>query len=849
MIIVNKEITKNELLKEMAIQLHLPDPTLSLEIESLPNFLNTPVAFTIFNYQISNFPKTVFWLSYNPQILEFLHNCQANFPPNFLASQLPLLTTQEPQFSQEYLSLISQEFENVEEPVEEEPPKIKIVESINEDVNFERVSDFTTQDNRFINFSNLKKKPEEAPKGFQNEFPGEKNFDDSEQKSQRVVKNRKKIDFNFPISEQLKNISDYESLSVRNLFRQKTYNSSSLIRDGKEINSEIPENYDTRRSNSKTQIPQKKSQNRFFKIFFPNKNKPKRSKVEFDFTDFDNFNPKPSKFSQKENAKINTDKTETENYFHSKKNPAQKPFQNQPQNQFESQSYQDQFQESTKETRAEAKNFAPNQNEFPSQGFNSASNFTENDSRINQKTSQNQGFNPNSFNPFSGLNSNFGNSQKKASNFENSNPANNSHNPEKQNKKFIKTKPFPENFSSTKENSRVRFQNDVFSDFSKKKLKNFWNSFLLKKNVLVLGISSSSIAIFIFLFFVSFFPTQAYTLEISPVGGVGETELELNLQQFESKNLLFENQNSVIPTGKEEIKLPKAIGKVQLINRGNRPVFLTNGGFLLTSKDRVYYQLPLGNSSTLSIPAGNQNNPIEVQIEAEEAGNNYNLDKDEILTITNLKGEGVCDNCFGKVLESVKNTKPNPSAIISEEDKKNLIAKANAEIVTKIEKEAQEMNKNNTLSDQSWFKTLDKNEIFVGEVGKPASELKLTTKMNINLFGLKNSQIFRLLKEKNDKIFQASGFQIISSSGWDSENKSIKVKISYNYSQYDNLSTDEILTELAQSPVSEVQKKFQARYAGLKKIQKEETGIKVPGITPRVNIDIIKNENIDVNNK
>ena len=782
MIVITKLTTKSELLKEMANQLMAPDNSLHLDVEFLPNFLNTVVAFTIFNYQISNFPKPVFWLSYDAQIVHFLHNCQASFPPNFLAAQQPLLTTQTPEFSKEYLSLVSQEFENTQniatdlqafepsnleeldfegvktEEIEPIIPKIKSVESFFE--NSEQVSDFTNKQNSFIDFAKVNpKKPNlNLQQEFQQEFANQR---------QQV---RKKIDFNFPISEQLKNISEYESLSTKNLFRQNRYNRSSLIQGGRLGKAE-------------------NSQQNWFSS--------------------------PVKIWQNIWQKKNSDSDlfSNNNFI----NPQPEIQKNRNSNQ-----------------RDSSANFVVNQNQ-KSENFHNFSD--QNSQNINQ----------------------FGGEISKESSFYQKFAQNqNSQNSQKQpkNQALNKSKnSIPEKIPNSKV-SKIRFHKDIFANFNQNRFSQFWSHLWnnlfggswLKKSILMAGSASFGIAILIFFFFVSFFPTQAYTLEISPVQSTSVVEFELNLQQFETKNLILESQVQTIPSGKENIQLPKAVGKVQLINRANSPIFLTNGGFLLISKERVYFQLPSGNSGTITIPANNVSKPLEVQIEAENKGENYNLPIGETLSITNLKGEGVCDNCFAKTVEEIKNTKPNPANIISENDKKSLLEKANLEISDKIDIEVENMNKNGNLSDKNWLKTLDKTQTFIGETGKPASELKLTTKSNLNLFGLKNNQIFRLLKEKNDKIFQANNFQIVSSSGWDSESKIVKVKISYNFSQYENLSTDEILEELSQKPVNEVQKKFQAKYSGLRAIQKEEKGLKVPGITPRINIDIIKNNKVDVNN-
>ena len=151
MLIITNQITKTELLKEMSNSLANSETSLHLEVESLPNFLNTGVAFTIFNYQISNFPKPVFWLSYDNSIVQFLHNCHAKFPPNFLEAQQPLLTAANSELFSQYLDLdnLSSELESTLE--EQKIEKLDTEEKLNlQHKNYKLVENFEELSNQTI---------------------------------------------------------------------------------------------------------------------------------------------------------------------------------------------------------------------------------------------------------------------------------------------------------------------------------------------------------------------------------------------------------------------------------------------------------------------------------------------------------------------------------------------------------------------------------------------------------------------------------------------------------------------------------------------------------------------------
>jgi hypothetical protein len=76
MIYLNASTAKIDLIKILENESDKHE-SLYLIIDSLPTFLNTPIAFTVFNYQISRYPRKIFWWSYEPRILDFLKSCTA----------------------------------------------------------------------------------------------------------------------------------------------------------------------------------------------------------------------------------------------------------------------------------------------------------------------------------------------------------------------------------------------------------------------------------------------------------------------------------------------------------------------------------------------------------------------------------------------------------------------------------------------------------------------------------------------------------------------------------------------------------------------------------------------------
>lgn len=77
MISVNSSTLKKDLLTQLQSESD-SHGDLYIELVSLPSYLNTPVAFTIFNYQINSYPRKIIWIANNDTIFSLLQNVEAN---------------------------------------------------------------------------------------------------------------------------------------------------------------------------------------------------------------------------------------------------------------------------------------------------------------------------------------------------------------------------------------------------------------------------------------------------------------------------------------------------------------------------------------------------------------------------------------------------------------------------------------------------------------------------------------------------------------------------------------------------------------------------------------------------
>jgi hypothetical protein len=83
MIKITTKSIQNEIIQELFLQVSHKSP-LYIELESLPYFLSSIPSLKVFLYKIQNYPREIFWYSFDNSILEFLHQNSINieFPYN-----------------------------------------------------------------------------------------------------------------------------------------------------------------------------------------------------------------------------------------------------------------------------------------------------------------------------------------------------------------------------------------------------------------------------------------------------------------------------------------------------------------------------------------------------------------------------------------------------------------------------------------------------------------------------------------------------------------------------------------------------------------------------------------------
>jgi len=91
MFTLTSETTKPELLTFLARNASGKD-VLEIQVESLPIFLNSPVSFTIFSYQINTYPRSIVWQAQSQQVYQFLQQCEVETVYNISVDNLEVLS-------------------------------------------------------------------------------------------------------------------------------------------------------------------------------------------------------------------------------------------------------------------------------------------------------------------------------------------------------------------------------------------------------------------------------------------------------------------------------------------------------------------------------------------------------------------------------------------------------------------------------------------------------------------------------------------------------------------------------------------------------------------------------------
>jgi hypothetical protein len=350
----------------------------------------------------------------------------------------------------------------------------------------------------------------------------------------------------------------------------------------------------------------------------------------------------------------------------------------------------------------------------------------------------------------------------------------------------------------------------------------------------------------VFIGFLIFFPTTAYTLQVRDVSLQAGTTVDLTTRDFNKKMVKLSTESSIPASGQKEVSTERATGRVSLINPGNKDVQITNGAFRLVNEDKAYQALTNSTlSQTIVIPAKNNlNGPaIEISIQSRVAGAEYNLPEGTTFKIYNLLGASVCNSCYAVAITPIKNTELSGKKIVTEADYSILKSTSDGLLAEKRLQEIKNLQDDQIITNTNWYRNQDTSFQFSKQIGEVADNVSLKQDVSTDIYYITRGKLEELLKTKNRDIAKITDLAIVESSGqFDSQDSKHTLKIFYTYTKEESIDKGKVVQMLQEKEFEQAKSDLQKDFPAIKDIEKRELGMKLPGIPNRVDVSIVKKD-------
>lgn len=341
-----------------------------------------------------------------------------------------------------------------------------------------------------------------------------------------------------------------------------------------------------------------------------------------------------------------------------------------------------------------------------------------------------------------------------------------------------------------------------------------------------------------------FFPTNVYSLDVVSDKKDVSSELTLSPNRFLKQDRNINETDQIQATGKETINLNQARGKVTIVNRSGGAVSFNRAGIILVSSNGLEYKhIPVnGEPGTFTVPArsdlSGQN--LTLTIEASGSGSNYNLPKDSTLRVLNLKRDLIGSLLQAVVSEDVNVLKETGSSIVRNEDLKSLENQVSKKIEDSIAPLINSIKNEDIYTDPSWYNLEDLKYVYTQNVGDVAETVGVTATAKVKIYYLNKSLLEEELKliVKDLKRLISVKSITYTGEGFGEVSNPITLNLDYIYSEKIDLDQTELANKLANSDFSTAKSDLQEDYPQIKNIEKQEQGVRLPGVPARVNVTI-----------
>jgi len=353
-------------------------------------------------------------------------------------------------------------------------------------------------------------------------------------------------------------------------------------------------------------------------------------------------------------------------------------------------------------------------------------------------------------------------------------------------------------------------------------------------------IFSGVFTLFVILFGTFFlFPTQAYTVSVDAEQIQEKLDLPLKKTDFNKRTATFTVSAEAKASGTQTVATDRASGKVKLVSSG-KSCSVTNGGFYVFQNGLYYRNVKNPKlTNTLIIPENSAQtlSGLEVDVVAENSGANYNTGIGTKFSITNLRRGNVGTSCTAVAVGEIKNVEISGQRIFTEEDARNLRAKADEELAIKRLQEITNLiDEKAYLDDQgAWFLNLEESEAFSAEFGKNADNVVITKTVTTEMYYLTMSIFQSEIQKIKPNVAELTEVLMNKIEGSLIEDKKVSLSLFVKYKKSLGVQKSEIQTSLENGSNSE---EIKQKYPSIQSITSSQTGINIPGISPRVQVVI-----------
>jgi hypothetical protein len=341
---------------------------------------------------------------------------------------------------------------------------------------------------------------------------------------------------------------------------------------------------------------------------------------------------------------------------------------------------------------------------------------------------------------------------------------------------------------------------------------------------------------------VIFFPTSAYTLEIRPVRKTASMNFLVPQDSFSQQKSSLASDSKVLASGISPTQSERATGNVDIVNKTSKPFNLSIGTKFINEDKTYIHSRNATLSDVITIPAQNEKTPVSITVQSTDIGQEYGTPAGTQFEIIDTDGTKPCNTCFAIATTALQGQTPGNQKVISDSD--HLLLRSNIEggLAQKRLDILKDLKQNKkALTDSTWYRNNSSTYTFNKEIGEIANEVTLKADVETTTYYLPYPILENLLKRENKEINTIDQIDLIESTArfGDDSKQDVNIKISYRYSLSIDIDNEKAKSTLASDDFLASQIALKKQYSSLANITKYDTGIRVPGIKPVVNVKII----------